>query len=66
MTTFYFYAIIKPTNETGGCFIMTWKVWYYDDGLKITMYVTADSCDDAIALARQFDTRYCAGQVVSA
>ena len=45
---------------------MTWKVWYYDDGLKITMYVTADSCDDAIALARQFDTRYCAGQVVSA
>ena len=44
---------------------MTWKVWYYDDELKITMYVTSDNYDDAIELARKFDKRYCAGQVVS-
>ena len=44
---------------------MTWKVWYYDDGLKIMMYVTADNYDDAIALARKFDKRYCCAQVVS-
>ena len=44
---------------------MIWKVWYYDDGLEITMYVAADSFDEAIALARQFDPRYCSGQVVS-
>lgn len=43
---------------------MTWKVWYYDDGIEITMYVTADSFDGAIALARQFDDRYCCAQVV--
>ena len=68
MTTFNFYAIIKPTNETGGCFIMTWKVWhcYLQDGWikENVINIKADNYDEAISKARKFDMRYCCAQVV--
>lgn len=44
--------------------MMVWEVWFYDDGLENTMYVIANSFDEAIALARQFDSRYCMAQPV--
>lgn len=43
---------------------MVWEVWFYDDGVENTIYVTADSFDEAIALARQSDSRYSAAQPV--
>lgn len=43
---------------------MVWRVWFYEGDLEDAMYVTADSFDEAIALARQFDSRYCMAQPV--
>ena len=64
MTNSYFYAIIKTTNETGGCFIMTWKVWFTSVlGDEICTFVKADSFDEAMDIARSLDMRYCCAQV---
>ena len=59
------YAIIKTTNETGGCFIMTWKVWFISIlGDEVYTWVKADSFDEAMDIARSLDMRYCCAQVV--
>ena len=65
MTTFNFYAIVKLTNETGGCFIMIWKVWFISIlGDEVYTWVEADSFDGAMDIARSLDMRYCCAQVV--
>ena len=65
MTISYFYAIIKPINETGGYFIMTWKVWFTSVlGDEVCTFVKADSFDEAMDIARSLDMRYCCAQVV--
>lgn len=43
---------------------MVWKVWFCKDWIDDVMHVTADSFDEAIASARQFDSRYCMAQPV--
>lgn len=44
---------------------MLWKVWYYNVfGDEIKTYVTADSFDEAMDIARCLDMRYSAAQVV--
>ena len=43
---------------------MVWRVWFYKDWIEDAMYVAADSFDEAIALARQFDNRYSMAQPV--
>lgn len=44
---------------------MLWKVWYYNKfGDEVKTYITADSFDDAMAIARSLDMRYNTAQVV--
>ena len=65
MTTSYFYAIIKPINETGGCFMgwKIWKVWFEGDECQAVLRIIAQSFDAAIAEARKVDVRYDTAQV---
>lgn len=39
------------------------KVWAISGGGLPTIYIKADSFDDAIKQARQIDSRYCGGYV---
>ena len=43
----------------------TMKVWAISGGSLPTIYIKADSFDDAIKQARQIDSRYCGGYVYS-
>ena len=41
-----------------------WRIWYYENHEEKSVYIEADSYDEAIAEARKLAPRYCAGQVV--
>lgn len=42
-----------------------WKVWFYTKfGDEVKTYISADSFDDAMAIAHSLDMRYCSAQIV--
>lgn len=44
---------------------MLWKVWFYNKfNDEVKTYITANSFDEAMEIARCLDMRYCSAQVV--
>lgn len=41
-----------------------WRIWYYENHEEKSVYIYADSYNEAIVEARKLDPRYSAGQVV--
>lgn len=50
--------------KQGGCFIMTWQVWFDSDECQNVIIVQCASFDEAIKYARTIDERYDTAQVV--
>ena len=44
---------------------MLWKVWFYHFGEEVKTYITADTFDEAIDIARCPDMRYSTAQPVN-
>ena len=42
---------------------MTWVIFRYENGEKITVHIKADSFDEALKKARKIDKNFCGGYV---
>lgn len=43
---------------------MIWEIWYFTASDKISMFVEANSFDEALSVARVIDEKYCYGRMI--